>query len=128
MTTKPYPLLHCIDNPAQLRELSLEQLEQLAEELRSFLFQSVSDTGGHLSAGLGTVELTIALHYVFTTPDDKLVCWRGQAVLPTPQEKKKRTQRRFAGLPLYLWIAMVFFVVMLIASQCFVSELTRMGG
>jgi hypothetical protein len=48
--------------------------------------------------------------------------------LPKPQEKKTRTQRRFAGLPLYLWVAMVFFVVMLVASQCFVSELTRLSG
>jgi predicted nucleic acid-binding Zn ribbon protein len=61
-------------------------------------------------------------------PDDKTACWRCQTVLPKPQEKKKRTQRRFAGLPLYLWVAMVFFVVMLIASQCFVSELTRFTG
>jgi predicted nucleic acid-binding Zn ribbon protein len=61
-------------------------------------------------------------------PDDKTVCWRCQTELPKPQEKKKKTPRRFAGLPLYLWIAMVFFIVMLIASQCFVSELTRLAG
>jgi predicted nucleic acid-binding Zn ribbon protein len=61
-------------------------------------------------------------------PDDKQVCWRCQTDLPRPQEKKKRTQRRFAGLPLYLWIAMVFFIVMLISAQCFVSEMTRMAG
>jgi predicted nucleic acid-binding Zn ribbon protein len=61
-------------------------------------------------------------------PDDKTVCWRCQAVLPKPQEKKTRTQRRVAGLPLYLWIAMVFFVVMMIAVQCFTSELGRVAG
>ena len=61
-------------------------------------------------------------------PDDKTVCWRCQAVLPRPQEKPKRTQRRFAGLPLYLWIAMVIFVVMMISVQCFTSQLGRVAG
>jgi len=69
----PAPLLNQIDSPQDLRELSLDQLEQLADELRQFLIQSVSDTGGHLAAGLGTVELTVALHYVFQTPEDRLV-------------------------------------------------------
>ena len=66
-------LLSQIADPAQLRELDAEQLPQLADELRQFLIQSVSETGGHLSAGLGTVELTVALHYIFNTPDDRLV-------------------------------------------------------
>ncbi len=68
-----YPLLDTISIPAQLRELDRKQLPQLAEELRSFLVESVSRTGGHLSSNLGTVELTVALHYVFDTPDDRLV-------------------------------------------------------
>ncbi len=68
-----YPLLDTISKPAQLRELDRKQLPQLAEELRSFLVESVSRTGGHLSSNLGTVELTVALHYVFNTPDDRLV-------------------------------------------------------
>ena len=68
-----YPLLDTINSPEQLRELDRKQLPQLAEELRSFLVESVSRTGGHLSSNLGTVELTVALHYVFATPDDKLV-------------------------------------------------------
>ncbi len=68
-----YPLLDTISNPAQLRELDRKQLPQVAEELRRFLVQSVSRTGGHLSSNLGTVELTVALHYVFNTPDDRLV-------------------------------------------------------
>jgi len=68
-----YPLLDTISNPAQLRELDRKQLPQLAEELRAFLVESVSKTGGHLSSNLGTVELTIALHYVFDTPTDRLV-------------------------------------------------------
>jgi len=68
-----YPLLDTINDPAQLRELDRKQLPQLAEELREFLVESVSRTGGHFSSNLGTVELTIALHYVFDTPNDRLV-------------------------------------------------------
>ena len=68
-----YPLLDTIDYPAQLRQFDRRQLKQLAEELRAFLVESVSRTGGHLSSNLGTVELTIALHYVFDTPNDRLV-------------------------------------------------------
>lgn len=55
-------------------------------------------------------------------PDDKTICWRCQAELPKPQEKAKKTVRRFAGLPLYLWMAMVFFVVMMLATRCFVNQ------
>jgi len=68
-----YPLLDTINYPYQLRELERKALPQLAEELRKFLVESVSKTGGHLSSNLGTVELTIALHYVFNTPHDRLV-------------------------------------------------------
>ena len=68
-----YPLLDTISNPAQLRALERKQLPQLVQELRSFLVESVSRTGGHLASNLGTVELTVALHYVFNTPDDRLV-------------------------------------------------------
>jgi 1-deoxy-D-xylulose-5-phosphate synthase len=68
-----YPLLETVDDPTQLRQLPRESLRQLAEELRAFLIDSVSRTGGHLSSNLGTVELTIALHYVYDTPDDRLV-------------------------------------------------------
>jgi len=66
-------LLPGIDSPADLRQLDMQQLPALAEELRRYLIESVSKTGGHLAAGLGTVELTIALHYVFNTPHDRLV-------------------------------------------------------
>ena len=69
----PYPLLNKIDDPADLRRLPREQLPALAGELRAFLLDSVAKTGGHLSSNLGTVELTIALHYVFDTPHDRLV-------------------------------------------------------
>ncbi len=73
MTSHHYPLLESIPTPDELRQLPQERLVVLADELRRFLIQSVSHTGGHLSAGLGTIELTIALHYVFNTPDDRLV-------------------------------------------------------
>jgi 1-deoxy-D-xylulose-5-phosphate synthase len=68
-----YELLHTINAPSDLRRLERSQLSRLADELRSFLLDSVSRTGGHLSSNLGTVELTIALHYVFDTPEDRLV-------------------------------------------------------
>ncbi|WP_417276689.1 1-deoxy-D-xylulose-5-phosphate synthase [Castellaniella sp.] len=66
-------ILDTIDSPAQLRKLDRRALKELATELRSFLVQSVAQTGGHLSSNLGTVELTLALHYVFNTPQDRLV-------------------------------------------------------
>ncbi len=67
------PLLQTIDDPAQLRQLRRDQLPQLAEELRHFLLDAVSRYGGHLGASLGTVELTLALHYSFNTPHDRLI-------------------------------------------------------
>jgi 1-deoxy-D-xylulose-5-phosphate synthase len=67
------PLLDTIQSPTDLRLLSPHQLPQLADELRQFLIESVAKTGGHLSSNLGTIELTIALHYVFNTPEDRLV-------------------------------------------------------
>ena len=68
-----YPLLQNIHDPAQLRRLPRAQLRALANELRAYVLASVSRTGGHLSSNLGTVELTVALHYVFNTPHDRLV-------------------------------------------------------
>ncbi len=68
-----YELLNSIKSPHDLRELEKSQLRTLADQLRQFLLESVSHTGGHLSSNLGTVELTIALHYVFNTPDDRIV-------------------------------------------------------
>lgn len=68
-----YPLLNTINTPVDLRRLSREQLPELARELREFLVESVSKTGGHLSSNLGTVELSIALHYLYDTPEDRLV-------------------------------------------------------
>ena len=77
-----YPLLESIDTPADLRRLPQPKLAQLADELRQFLIQSVSTRGGHFAAGLGTVELTIALHYVFNTPHDRLVWDVGHQAYP----------------------------------------------
>jgi 1-deoxy-D-xylulose-5-phosphate synthase len=71
--TPEFPLLSRIQDPADLRQLAIPELKQLAEELRQFLIHSVSQTGGHLAAGLGTVELTLALHSVFDTPNDRLI-------------------------------------------------------
>src|SRR3954454_12062476 len=68
-----YELLKTIDDPAELRKLERRQLGRLVEELRAYVLESVARTGGHLSSNLGTVELTIALHYVFETPEDRIV-------------------------------------------------------
>src|SRR5438067_217061 len=68
-----HPLLESINDPADLRRLARAELPQLARELRAFLLNTVAQTGGHLSSNLGTVELTIALHYVFDTPRDRIV-------------------------------------------------------
>jgi 1-deoxy-D-xylulose-5-phosphate synthase len=76
------PLLNTIESPADLRKLSAAKLPALAQELREFLIQSVSTRGGHFAAGLGTVELTIALHYVFDTPRDRIVWDVGHQAYP----------------------------------------------
>jgi 1-deoxy-D-xylulose-5-phosphate synthase len=80
--SEKYPLLSGLDSPANLRGLPTSTLATLATELREFLVQSLSTRGGHLAAGLGTVELTIALHYVFNTPHDRLVWDVGHQAYP----------------------------------------------
>lgn len=75
-------LLQQVDTPEQLRQLDKPQLEELAEQLREFLIDTLSRTGGHLAAGLGVVELTIALHYIFNTPDDRLIWDVGHQAYP----------------------------------------------
>ncbi len=102
-TTRPEtPLLDELDSPADLRELELEQLPALAEELRAYLLYCVSKTGGHLGAGLGVVELTIALHYVFDTPADRLVWDVGHQAYPhkilTGRRDRMDTMRQAGGL------------------------------
>src|SRR6202044_823270 len=77
-----YPLLETIASPADLRKLPAAKLTELAQELRQFLIHSVATRGGHFAAGLGTVELTIALHYVFLTPEDRLVWDVGHQAYP----------------------------------------------
>ncbi len=77
-----FELLKTIDDPSQLRALERRDLHRLAEELRAFVLDSVSKTGGHLSSNLGTVELTIALHYVFDTPEDRIVWDVGHQTYP----------------------------------------------
>ena len=73
-TSRPdTPLLDTVDSPEQLKLLSEQQLPVLAEELRAYLLFSVGQTGGHFGAGLGVVELTIALHYLYNTPEDRIV-------------------------------------------------------
>jgi 1-deoxy-D-xylulose-5-phosphate synthase len=82
MNTELYPLLSAISSPADLRRLDEEQLPQVAEELRRFLIASVASSGGHFGAGLGCVELTVALHYLYDTPHDRLVWDVGHQAYP----------------------------------------------
>ncbi len=103
MTTgHPFPLLYSIDTPSDLRKLPEARLPALADELREFLIQSVAKTGGHFAANLGAVELTIALHYVFNTPEDRLVWDVGHQTYPhkilTGRRDRMHTLRRKGGL------------------------------
>ena len=95
-------LLNTINSPADLRLLTRAQLRPLADELREFVIDSVSQTGGHLSSNLGTVELTIALHYVFNTPEDRIVWDVGHQTYPhkilTGRRDQMKTLRQFEGI------------------------------
>src|SRR5436189_6214184 len=97
-----YELLQTINDPAELRKLERRQLHQLAAELRAFVLDSVSRTGGHLSSNLGTVELTIALHYVFETPEDRIVWDVGHQTYPhkilTGRRERMPTLRQLGGV------------------------------
>jgi 1-deoxy-D-xylulose-5-phosphate synthase len=90
--TSPFPLLESINFPAELREVPEPLLPQLAQELRAFLIDSLSRTGGHFSSNLGVVELAIALHYVFNTPEDRLVWDVGHQSYPHKILTGRRTQ------------------------------------
>jgi 1-deoxy-D-xylulose-5-phosphate synthase len=103
MSDRPHtPLLDTVNFPADIRALKKDQLPELAEELRQEVISAVSVTGGHLGAGLGVVELTIAVHYVFDTPDDKLVWDVGHQAYPhkivTGRRDRIRTLRQGGGL------------------------------
>jgi len=95
-------LLETINDPADMRKLPRAQLKQVADELRAYVLDSVSKTGGHLSSNLGTVELTIALHYVFNTPHDRLVWDVGHQTYPhkilTGRRDRMNSLRQFGGL------------------------------
>ena len=100
--TSKTPLLDQIDYPSDLRRLKSGQLRQVADELRQEMIDAVSVTGGHLGAGLGVVELTVALHYVFDTPKDKLIWDVGHQCYPhkiiTGRRERIRTLRQGDGL------------------------------
>ena len=103
MTDRPStPLLDTVTIPADLRSLRPDQLRQFADELRAETVSAVSVTGGHLGAGLGVVELTTAIHYVFNTPDDKLIWDVGHQCYPhkilTGRRDRIRTLRQTGGL------------------------------
>src|SRR2546426_12260835 len=96
------PLLDTIKCPADLRRLEEKDLRQLADELRAETISAVAVTGGHLGAGLGVVELTVALHYLFDTPQDRLIWDVGHQAYPhkilTPRRERIRTLRQGGGL------------------------------
>ncbi len=98
----PYPLLKTIHAPVDLRQLARTQLVPLATELRAYLLDSVAKTGGHLSSNLGTVELTVALHYVFNTPHDRIVWDVGHQTYPhkilTGRRERMASLRQLGGL------------------------------
>ncbi|WP_345191071.1 1-deoxy-D-xylulose-5-phosphate synthase N-terminal domain-containing protein, partial [Gluconacetobacter tumulicola] len=97
-----FPLLDRVSAPRDLRNLSVDQLRQLAEELRAETVDAVSTTGGHLGASLGVVELTVALHAVFDTPDDRIIWDVGHQAYPhkilTGRRERVRTLRQPGGL------------------------------
>ena len=102
MTTNAYPLLHKVNAPSDLRNLSRSDLKALSEQLRAYVLDSVSKTGGHLSSNLGTVELTVALHHVFNTPYDRVVWDVGHQTYPhkilTGRRERMATLRQLGGI------------------------------
>jgi len=103
MTRSPsLPLLDSVVTPDDLRKLEKDQLRQLSDELRTEVIDAVGTTGGHLGSGLGVVELTVALHYVFNTPDDRLIWDVGHQCYPhkilTGRRDRIRTLRQGGGL------------------------------
>ena len=109
MEITPGPLLQSIDSPADLKKLSREQLQKVSDELRQYIIDVVSVHGGHFAASLGVVELTVALHYVFNTPVDKVVWDTGHQTyghkLLTGRREKFETIRQLNGLSGFLKLA-----------------------
>ncbi|HWI87623.1 MAG TPA: 1-deoxy-D-xylulose-5-phosphate synthase N-terminal domain-containing protein, partial [Sphingomicrobium sp.] len=102
MSDRPVtPLLDTVEFPTDIRKLGKDQLPQLADELRQETISAVSVTGGHLGAGLGVIELTVAIHYVFDTPNDKLIWDVGHQAYPhkivTGRRDRIRTLRQGEG-------------------------------
>ena len=97
-----YKFLDKINFPSDIRKLSENDLQNVSDEVRKEMISAVSETGGHLGAGLGVVELTVALHYVFDTPNDKLIWDVGHQSYPhkilTGRKNKIRTLRQGNGL------------------------------
>ena len=102
MSKDKYPLLHTIEDPQDLRDVPRAQLRELSDELRAYLLDSVAQTTGHLSSNLGTVELTVALHYVYNTPEDRIVWDVGHQTYPhkilTGRRDRMSTLRQLGGL------------------------------
>src|SRR3990172_48581 len=100
--TSQTPLLDTVNEPADLRRLAPDRLRQVADELRAETIDAVSITGGHLGAGLGVVELTVVLHYLFDTPNDRLIWDVGHQAYPhkilTGRRDRIRTLRQGGGL------------------------------
>jgi 1-deoxy-D-xylulose-5-phosphate synthase len=109
MTTnlENYPLLAQINSPKDLRNIGQDQLVKISNELRSFLLNSVSKSSGHFASGLGTIELTVALHYVYNTPFDHLIWDVGHQAYPhkilTGRRDQLHTIRQKDGLHPFPW-------------------------
>ncbi|MCB1308465.1 MAG: 1-deoxy-D-xylulose-5-phosphate synthase, partial [Leptospiraceae bacterium] len=97
-----YPLLETIDNPALLRKLRENQLPAVCQELRDYLIDTLAMVGGHFASNLGVIELTVALHYVFKTPEDKIIWDVGHQIYPhkilTGRRERLKSVRRRGGL------------------------------
>ena len=108
MKNKSYPILDKVEIPSDIRGLKLKELERLASDIREYILDTISKTGGHLAAGLGTVELSIALHYVFNTPEDKVIWDIGHQCYPhkilTGRKNKLNSVRKYNGISGFLKI------------------------
>ena len=106
MKNKSYPILDQVETPEDIRVLDIKELESLASDIREYILDTISKTGGHLAAGLGTVELSIALHYVFNTPVDKIIWDIGHQCYPhkilTGRKNKLDSVRKYNGISGFL--------------------------